>query len=70
METNQASPTLLQNLGLTFSRQSGLLFKLLSSLRNHHSGSHLAQLLLRIDYNRYFSKHGHDVGTIDQVVDN
>ena len=45
----------------TFARQSNLLFKVLSSIRGRSSGSQLAQLLLRIDYNRYFSKHGHVV---------
>jgi len=38
-----------------FQRQSSLLFKVLSSVRSHQASSHLAQLLLRIDYNRFFS---------------
>ena len=40
------------------------MLQLLSSLRNHQAGSHLAKLLLRIDFNRYFSKHGHNVRKI------
>ncbi len=54
----------LSGVSTAFARQSGLLFQLLSSLRNHHTGSHLAKLLLRVDFNRYFSKHGHDVRKI------
>ena len=54
----------ISSLGLNFSRQSGLLFKLLTSIQNRTTGTKLAQLLLRIDYNRYFSKHGHDIGSI------
>ena len=54
----------IENLAVNFSRQSGLLFKFLSSIQNRTTGTQLAQLLLRIDYNRYFSKHGHDIGGI------
>ena len=54
----------LEELSLTFSRQSSLLFKLLSSIKSRQTGSQLAQLLLRIDYNRYFSTYGHDIGCI------
>lgn len=52
---------LLHHLSTSFSRQSSLLLQLLTSLRHHLTGSHLAQLLLRIDYNRYFSKQGHKI---------
>ncbi|KAK2152884.1 hypothetical protein LSH36_315g00018 [Paralvinella palmiformis] len=38
-----------------FQRQSGLLFTYLSNVRGHQASSHLAQLLLRIDYNKYFT---------------
>jgi gamma-tubulin complex component 4 len=72
--TNDINPTkseeesnednFIENLALNFSRQSGLLFKFLSSIQNRTTGTQLAQLLLRIDYNRYFSKHGHDIGKI------
>ena len=54
----------ISTLALNFSRQSGLLFKLLTSIQSRTTGTQLAQLLLRIDYNRYFSKHGHDIGKI------
>jgi len=42
---------------LSFSRQSALLLQLLASLRSHLAPPGLAQLLTRIDYNRFFSKH-------------
>jgi len=42
---------------LAFSRQSALLLQLLASLRSHLAPPGLAQLLTRIDYNRFFSKH-------------
>ena len=58
------SDKFIENLALNFSRQSGLLFKLLTSIQNRITGTKLGQLLLRIDYNRYFSKHGHDIGKI------
>lgn len=49
---------LLQN----FQLQSRLLFELLSSIRGHQSGPHLAKLLLRIDYNYYYSMAGGRLG--------
>ncbi|TRY67652.1 hypothetical protein TCAL_05867 [Tigriopus californicus] len=63
-EQSFSSSKAVSSLALIFSRQSGLLFQLLTSLRNHHSGSHLTQLLLRIDFNRFFSTHGHEVASI------
>merc|ERR1712142_801381 len=39
----------------TFSRHSSLLLQLLTSLRHHLAPTSLAQLLTRIDYNRFFS---------------
>lgn len=38
-----------------FKRQSSLFFQIVSSYKSHHSAPHLAQLLLRVDYNKYFS---------------
>ena len=38
-----------------FKRQSSLFFQVVSSVKNHHSAPHLAQLLLRVDYNKFFS---------------
>uniref|UniRef100_A0A4W4GM29 Gamma-tubulin complex component n=1 Tax=Electrophorus electricus TaxID=8005 RepID=A0A4W4GM29_ELEEL len=48
-----------------FSRQSFLLFKILSSVRNHQINSDLAQLLLRLDYNKYYTQAG---GTLGRYV--
>lgn len=56
-------PEMINSLSVNFSRQSSLLFKLLTSIRSRQIGSQLSQLLLRIDYNRYFSTHGHDIKT-------
>ena len=40
-----------------FNRQSSLLFKILSSVRSHHQASpFLSQLLLRLDFNKYYSQ--------------
>ncbi len=38
-----------------FNRQASYFFRIVSSVHSHQSSSHLAQLLLRIDYNKYFS---------------
>ncbi|KAJ8304037.1 hypothetical protein KUTeg_017620 [Tegillarca granosa] len=45
----------LENIAKNFQRQSNLLFKILSSVRSHNASPHLAQLLLRLDFNRYFT---------------
>jgi len=45
----------LETIAKDFQRQTSLLFMLLSSMRNHAASPHIAQLLLRIDYNKYFS---------------
>ncbi|MGH0176279.1 UNVERIFIED_CONTAM: hypothetical protein FKN15_010576 [Acipenser sinensis] len=46
-----------------FSRQSSLLFKILSGVRNHQINSDLAQLLLRLDYNKYYTQAGGTLGS-------
>nr|XP_046204818.1 gamma-tubulin complex component 4 [Oncorhynchus gorbuscha] len=46
-----------------FSRQSFLLFKILSGVRNHQINSDLAQLLLRLDYNKYYTQSGGTLGS-------
>lgn len=51
-----------------FQRQSNLLFKVLSSVRSHQSSPHLSQLLLRIDFNKYFSMAGGQLGGKAEVV--
>jgi hypothetical protein len=43
-------------LSTTFGRQSSLLLQLLTSLGTHLAPAGLAQLLTRIDYNRFFSR--------------
>ncbi|XP_022106638.1 gamma-tubulin complex component 4-like [Acanthaster planci] len=49
--------THMDKLSQGFSRQSSLLFKILSSVRSHHQASpHLSQLLLRLDFNKYYSQ--------------
>ncbi|XP_065933079.1 gamma-tubulin complex component 4-like isoform X2 [Magallana gigas] len=45
-----------------FQRQSNLLFTVLSSVWSHNASPHLAQLLLRLDYNYYFSVAGGQLG--------
>ncbi|XP_060611468.2 gamma-tubulin complex component 4 [Anolis sagrei] len=47
-----------------FSCQSSLLFKLLSSVHNHQINSDLAQLLLRLDYNKYYTQAGGTLGSV------
>ncbi|XP_071096786.1 gamma-tubulin complex component 4-like [Haliotis cracherodii] len=54
----------LQTIAKNFQRQSSLLFKILSSVRSHNASPHLAQLLLRLDFNRYFSTAGGQLGSI------
>jgi len=39
-----------------FDRQTSLLFTIVSNVRSHHASPHLPQLLLRIDFNKYFTK--------------
>lgn len=41
-----------------FGRQSSVLLKILSSVRNHQINSDLAKLLLRLDYNKYYTQAG------------
>lgn len=55
---NDITPIVFQN----FQRQSNLLFTVLSSVRSHNASPHLAQLLLRLDYNHYFSVAGGQLG--------
>ena len=45
-----------------FQRQSNLLFTILSGVRHHQSSPHLTQLLLRLDYNKYFTQAGGQLG--------
>lgn len=52
------SVTLFQN----FQRQSSLLFKILTNVRGHNVSSHLAKLQLRLDFNKYYSNSGGQLG--------
>ncbi|XP_022242711.1 gamma-tubulin complex component 4-like [Limulus polyphemus] len=52
----------LNDLTLNFKRHTSLLFRILSSVRSHQASPHLAQLLLRIDYNKYFTRCGGQLG--------
>lgn len=45
----------IENITKTYERQTVLLFQILSSVRSHQASPHLAQLLLRIDFNKHFS---------------
>ena len=53
---SSSSPASQAALSSAFSRHSYLLLKLLSSLRHQVAPTSLAQLLTRLDYNRYFSR--------------
>ncbi|XP_071167808.1 gamma-tubulin complex component 4-like [Mytilus edulis] len=53
----------LESIAKNFQGQSNLLFKILSSVRSHNASPHLAQLLLRLDFNRYFSIAGGQLGS-------
>ena len=56
---NEAFREQFWNIKTNFEKQSSRVFQLLSNFRNNHqSAPYLAQLLLRIDYNGYFSNLG------------
>ncbi|XP_057306974.1 gamma-tubulin complex component 4-like [Hydractinia symbiolongicarpus] len=46
----------VKELSAEFNRQTVLLFKVLSSVRSHSTSPHLSQLLLRVDFNKYFTR--------------
>ncbi|XP_069138118.1 gamma-tubulin complex component 4-like [Argopecten irradians] len=52
----------LHSIEKSFQLQSNLLFKILSSVRSHNASPHLAQLLLRLDFNKYFTTAGGQLG--------
>ncbi|XP_052795876.1 gamma-tubulin complex component 4-like isoform X1 [Mya arenaria] len=54
----------LESITKTLQRQTSLLFKMLSSVRTNSSSPHLAQLLLRLDFNKYFSISGGQFGSL------
>ena len=45
----------LEDISTSFQRQSALLLAILSSVHSHQAAPHLAQLLLRIDFNKFFT---------------
>jgi len=45
----------INDLKKDFERQAGFLFTILSGVKSHQESPHLAQLLLFLDYNRYFT---------------
>ncbi|KAI8501363.1 Gamma-tubulin complex component 4 [Branchiostoma belcheri] len=65
---NERQLDLLETIAKDFSRQSNLLFKILSSVRSHQASPYLAQLLLRVDYNKYFSQAGGTLGSYTAPV--
>ncbi|XP_066274429.1 gamma-tubulin complex component 4-like [Branchiostoma lanceolatum] len=65
---NERQLELLDTIAKDFSRQSNLLFKILSSVRSHQASPYLAQLLLRVDYNKYFSQAGGTLGSYKAPV--
>nr|KAG5690685.1 hypothetical protein BaRGS_013471 [Batillaria attramentaria] len=45
-----------------FQRQSSILFRILSSVSSHNASPHLTQLLLRLDFNKYYTTAGGQLG--------
>ncbi|XP_059164768.1 gamma-tubulin complex component 4-like [Physella acuta] len=60
---NETDLQLLQNIKLNFQRHSSLLFRILSGVRNQTTRSHLAQLLLRLDFNKFYTNTGGQLGS-------
>ncbi|RUS76183.1 hypothetical protein EGW08_016061 [Elysia chlorotica] len=52
----------LQSITLSFQRNSSLLFRILSSVHVKSSHPHLVQLLLRLDFNKFFTDMGGQLG--------
>ncbi|KAK0055312.1 gamma-tubulin complex component 4 [Biomphalaria pfeifferi] len=53
----------LQSIKLNFQRNSSLLFKILSGVRSQSARPHLSQLLLRLDFNKYYTNTGGQLGS-------
>ncbi|PVD20069.1 hypothetical protein C0Q70_20563 [Pomacea canaliculata] len=47
----------------SFQRQSNILFRILSSVSSHNASPHLTQLLLRLDFNKYYTAAGGQLGS-------
>ncbi|KAF8764258.1 Gamma-tubulin complex component 4 like protein [Argiope bruennichi] len=59
---NPKDINMFDNIKSNFQRQTSLLFRILSGVRSHQVSPHLAQLLLRIDYNKYLTSCGGQLG--------
>ncbi|GBL95752.1 Gamma-tubulin complex component 4 [Araneus ventricosus] len=59
---NPKDVNMFENIKSNFQRQTSLLFRILSGVRSHQVSPHLAQLLLRIDYNKYLTSCGGQLG--------
>jgi len=66
---SSSNPDTVSSICTSFSRHSSLLLQLLTSLRHQLAPTNLAQLLTRIDYNRFFSKK-EKVQTKGKIEDN
>lgn len=49
----------VQHISNQFDRHASLFFEIVSGVKVHASAPHLAQLLLRVDYNKFFSNKKH-----------
>ena len=54
----------VQRITKDFHRHSSLFFEIVSGVKVHASAPHLAQLLLRVDYNKYFSTKKHSAAAL------
>ncbi|GFS42496.1 gamma-tubulin complex component 4 [Trichonephila inaurata madagascariensis] len=59
---NPKDLNMFENIRMSFQRQTSLLFRILSGVRSHQVSPHLSQLLLRIDYNKYLTSSGGQLG--------
>ncbi|XP_076444201.1 gamma-tubulin complex component 4-like [Babylonia areolata] len=56
--------TQLSAITKNFQRQSNILFRILSSVSSHNASPHLTQLLLRLDFNKYYTTSGGQLGSV------
>ncbi|KAL8582302.1 hypothetical protein ACOMHN_037059 [Nucella lapillus] len=54
--------TQLSTITKNFQRQSNILFRILTSVSSHNASPHLTQLLLRLDFNKYYTTSGGQLG--------
>jgi len=53
----------VHNISQSFAKHSSLLFQVLSGVRSQSARPHLAQLLLRLDFNKFFTNMGGQLGS-------